>query len=286
MSGPFLGVARPPTPVMPPRPLPPRALPPRAPADLPVRRAAPVVPPPTATLVERIDLTDAIAVFRVRADDGPPPFVPGQYLSLGLEIGGSLVQRPYSTASAPGSPVLEFLVRRVEDGTFTPALWSTPAGARLWLGRAKGAFMLRPADPRQAIFVATGTGLAPFVAMLRSMPDRRSGPPPVVVHGVAHLPELAYRSELSALAADGRIAYLPTISRPGESAKAGWSGAVGRVTDTLVAAIVDGVIDPSACVIYLCGNPGMIASAADILLGLGVPSEAMVTERYWDAAGA
>lgn len=275
MSGRLLGVADAPT----------RALPPRAPADLPARRAARILPPPTATLVERIDLTDAIAIFRVRADDGPRPFVPGQYLSLGLEVGGSLVQRPYSTASAPGSVVLEFLVRRVEGGTFTPALWATGAGARVWLGRAKGTFTFGAADPRQPVFVATGTGLAPFVAMLRSMPDRRPGPPPVVVHGVAHVPELAYRRELSALAEAGRISYLPTVSRPVDAANAGWAGAVGRVADALAPAVADGGIDPSAFVTYLCGNPGMIAAATDVLTGLGVPPEAIVTERYWDDAG-
>lgn len=276
MSGPMLGVAdAPPTPAAPPRIL----------ADLPARRAAPVAPPATATLIERIDLTDAIAMFRVRDDDGPRPFVPGQYLSLGLQVDGAVVQRPYSMASAPGSAYLEFLIRRVEGGTFTPALWASPAGTRVWLGRAKGAFTLWPADGRRPVFIATGTGLAPFVAMLRATSDDGVGAHgAVVVHGVARTRELAYRTELGALAGIGRIAYLPTISRAADPANAGWSGAVGRVTDTLASAVGDGVIDPAGSVAYLCGNPAMIGTATDVLIDLGVPPEAIVTERYWDAS--
>ena len=279
MSGPPFAVAEAPSI----RPMPA----PRSPADLPARlpaRRPTVMAPANATLLERVDLTEAMAIFRVRPDDGPRPFAPGQYLSLGLEISGPIVQRPYSTASAPGSVELEFLIRRVSGGTFTPALWATRAGARMWLGRAKGTFTLRGADGRQPVFIATGTGLAPFVAMLRAAGDRPHRPPAVVVHGVSHAPELAYHGELSSLAAAGHIAYLPTVSRPAHPANAAWPGAVGRVGDTLADAVEDGLSDPAACVAYLCGNPGMIGAASAVLAGLGVLAEAIVTERYWEGA--
>lgn len=279
--------------------LPERSLPPSAPRPLPVRDALPARRPlPTrgplparapagaawaanATLVGREDLTPAIALFRVRPDDGPRSFQPGQYLSLGLVVGGAVVQRPYSTASGPGSDELEFLVRRVPGGTFTPALWSTPVGARVSLGRAKGVFTLRPDDDRAHLFIATGTGLAPFVAMLDAVRGRPRPPSAVVVHGVAHIAELAYRDRLAATHAAGGIRYVPTISRPGDPGNAGWDGPSGRVTEVLPSLFTDGALEPSATVAYLCGNPGMIEAATGLLADLGLPPEAIVSERYW-----
>lgn len=249
---------------------------------LPVRRIAAATMRSNATLIGRVDLTEAVAIVRVRPDDGPRDFVPGQYFSLGLETAGSLLKRPYSTASAPDAMDLEFLIRRVDGGAFTPALWITPVGTRVWLGRAKGTFATRAMDGRRPVFVATGTGLAPFVAMLRTEPNGPDRPGAVVVHGVAQVAELAFCAELRDLASRGRIAYLPTVSRPSGPSNAGWSGAVGRVTDTLDRAARDGLIDPTGSVAYLCGNPGMIRSATEALMNLGFPPEAIVTERYWD----
>jgi ferredoxin-NADP reductase len=85
--------------------------------------AAPARPVPNATLVAREDLTLAVARFVVRPDEGPLPFRPGQYLSLGLDVGERLLHRPYSTASPVGSRDLEFLVRLVVGGELTPRLW-------------------------------------------------------------------------------------------------------------------------------------------------------------------
>ena len=124
----------------------------------------------SATLAEQIDLTDVVARFVVEPDDGPDPFEPGQYITLGLLDGDRLLQRPYSTASPKGSRSHhEFLIRRVPGGTLTPLLWTVPVGGRVRIGRPKGKFVLTPGDERTHLFVATGTGLAPFVSMLRTL---------------------------------------------------------------------------------------------------------------------
>ena len=263
-----------------------RPLPARGP--LPARASGRGAWVANATLVGRDDLTAAIAIFRVRPDDGPPAFLPGQYLSVGLVVDGAVVQRPYSTASGPGSAELEFLIRRVPGGTFTPALWAARPGARVSLGRAKGVFALRPDDDRAHLFIATGTGLAPFVAMLGAMGDRPRRPGAVVVHGVAHVAELAYGDRLAAAHRAGGVRYVPTISRPADPGNAGWSGASGRVTEVLPRLFADGALDSSATVAYLCGNPAMIESATALLADLGLPPGAIVSERYWasDPAGS
>lgn len=269
------------------RPLPARTAPARSLQGLPARRATGGTPVANATLVGRADLTDQVARFRVRPDDGPRPFVAGQYFSLGLNIDGALVKRPYSNAAAAGAAELEFLIRRVPGGRFTPALWATSLGIPVSLGRATGVFTLLPEDDRTHLFIATGTGLAPILAMVNALHDRPDPPRAVVVHGVAHVAELAYRDRLTVLHAAGWIRYIPTISRPAEAPNAGWDGATGHATRALSGLFEDprdpgtGRLDPGATVAYLCGNPGMIESASAVLASHGVPPEAIVTERYW-----
>jgi ferredoxin-NADP reductase len=246
---------------------------------------------PNATLVERIDLTADIARFLVRPDDGVPPFAAGQYLAFGLRIGDAFVQRPYSTASSPDTvdDTLEFLIRRVPGGTFTPALWARPPGARLRLGRPKGLFTLVPNDTRTHLFVATGTGLAPFVSMLDRLLADATPRRAVVVHGVARAAELGYRARLEALARAGApVTYAPTVSRRGDPANAGWRGRTGRA-ETAVDGLFDALcLDPGSTVAYLCGNPGMIVETERVLQEHGLPSAAIRTEHYWplDAAVA
>jgi ferredoxin--NADP+ reductase len=127
---------------------------------------------PNATLVEREDLTPLIARYVARPDGAVPPFEPGQYFSLGLEIDGQFVLRPYSTASPRGATeTLEFLVRRVPTGTFTPSLWQAAVGDRVWIGPPKGLFMLKPGDRRTHLLVSSGTGIAPFMSMLDDLLD-------------------------------------------------------------------------------------------------------------------
>jgi ferredoxin--NADP+ reductase len=249
---------------------------------------------PNATLVTRIDLTPSVARFRVRPDAGMPPFEPGQYFALGLEVDGRFLQRPYSTASASAAigatraariagaaDELEFLVRRVSGGIFTPFLWKMTAGDRIWIGPPKGLFTLRPDDKRAHLFVSSGTGLAPFISMADAL--LRSGPDPrvIVVHGASYVSELAYRDRLETWAAGGRLVYVPTISRPSDPANDGWSGETGRAEAVLASVCRVLGLDPLGSVAYLCGNPDMTESASAVLAGLGFPAEAVVQELYW-----
>jgi ferredoxin/flavodoxin---NADP+ reductase len=251
---------------------------------------------PNATLAERVDLTPTIARFSVRPDDGVPPFEPGQYFALGLTLDGRLLQRPYSTASARGVRTeLEFLIRLVPDGAFTPRLWRLGVGDRLRIGRPKGLFTLRPRDPRTHLFISTGTGLAPFLSMVESLVgetgpgagDRGDAvvPRAIVVHGVSHVVELAYRDRLERLEV-GRtgVRYAPVVSRPTHPANAGWSGLTGRLDGQLDALCDAHRLGPADSVAYLCGNPDMIATVERILARRGFPREAIVSEQYWPLA--
>ncbi|MFI5255029.1 MAG: FAD-binding oxidoreductase [Candidatus Limnocylindrales bacterium] len=247
-----------------------------------------------ATLVARVDLTATVARFLVAWDEGRPDFRPGQYLALGLLDGDRILQRPYSTAStAPtasgadrGGP-LEFLIRRVEGGALTPRLWAVAPGDRVRIGRPKGLFTLLPEDPRTHLFVATGTGIAPFISMLEALLGGPRPPRVLVVHGVSRPDELGYRERLEAWAARRPgIGYRPTISRPAEGGSAGWSGLTGRAEAVLDRVCDEAALDPRDSVAYLCGNPEMIVSAGRILATRGFPAAAIRSEQYWPAAPA
>ena len=258
-----------------------------APTGRPARRAD--LESPNATLVERIDLTSDIARFVIRPDDGVPPFAPGQYLTLGMRVDDAFVLRPYSTATPPGvaTDTLEFLVRLVPGGALTPALWTLSSGARLRMGRPKGLFTLLPDDRRTHLFISTGTGLAPFISMVSQLVTRPDPPAAVVVHGVARSTELGYREHLEGLAGAGAtVTYAPSVSRVHDPVNAGWRGRTGRA-EVAVDALFDELrLDPAGTVAYLCGNPGMIVETERVLQRRGLPTDAIITERYWALDGA
>lgn len=238
---------------------------------------------PNATLIEREDLTASVARLVIRADEPVPAFVPGQYFALGLTVEGRLLQRPYSTASVPpGRTGLEFLVRLVPGGAFTPLLWRLAPGDRLRIGRPKGLFRLAPDDRRAHLLIATGTGLAPFIAMTAELAAREAGPRAVVVHGVARADELAYRDRLEGWQRRGSsVVYLPAVSRPDDPANRGWTGLTGRLDAALPEVMDRAALDPAETITYLCGNPAMIAAVTAALRLRGVPPEAIVSEQYW-----
>jgi ferredoxin-NADP reductase len=266
------------TPVITRRPLPP----PRAPrADL---------TGPNATIAEREDVSSSVVRLRIRPDDGVPAFEPGQYLAIGVEVDGRPLQRPYSTASARGeTDALDFLVRLVPDGALTPRLWPLGAGDRVRLGRPKGLFTADAADSRRPVYVATGTGIAPLLSMLESrLRESEDGPAarrPIVVHGVARASDLAWRGRLEDLAAQGRIAYVPAVSRPADPANAGWTGATGRIDALLPPLLASAGADRGRTVAFICGNPGMTEAAGAALRVFGLPEEAIRSEAYWVPAG-
>src|SRR5258707_10752610 len=171
-----------------------------------------------ATLVERIDVTEALTIFRVEPDQMParPWFVPGQYCVLGMnnaakpELGS--VRRSMSIASAPEDDgPIEFYIRWVakpeSDNPLTHLLWNIKAGARMYMRAvAAGVFTIKDTvgvdDPRLRVMVAAGTGSAPFVSMVRS--ELRRDPAAdlskwALLHGASYPADLGYRDELTGM---------------------------------------------------------------------------------------
>ena len=239
-----------------------------------------------ASLVRRVDQHENLGYFWVKFDGDPTPFEPGQYMTIGVFVDGRIVQRPYSVASAPvdaGDTGYEMYLRLVQGGTFTPVLWDLPVGHRMRMIGPKGKFMLEPDDDRIHLFVSSGTGNAPFIAMMRQMLADGRPRNAVFLNGVSYVQDLGYRDLVERWESTGEypVRYIPTVSRPNDPANADWTGRTGRV-ERIVGPIFDELgLRSDDTVAYLCGNPDMILAAEQTLLEVGLPEEAVKKELYW-----
>ena len=246
-----------------------------------------------ASLVARTDETESLAYFTVRFDGEATPFEAGQYMTIGVFVedpstptGTKIVQRPYSIASDPGvagTDGYEMYIRLVHGGLFTPLLWRLPVGHRMRMIGPKGKFTLEPDDDRTHLFISSGTGNAPFVAMMRKL--AREGRPrkTVFLNGVSYAGDLGYHALLEGWQSSGRypVTYIPTVSRPNAPENAGWTGRWGRV-ETIVNPVLDELgLTPADTIAYICGNPDMIIAAEETLLGRGFPEPQVKKELYW-----
>jgi ferredoxin--NADP+ reductase len=262
-----------------------------------------------ATLVGREEINAQLLVMRVQPDAPLFDFKPGQFAVLGL-LGrearvpeaddeepvaepGKIVRRAYSIASASVEKrYLEFFVTLITSGQLTPRLFALPYGGRLFLGpKPSGLFTLDRVAPAKAVLlIATGTGLAPYMSMLRTLLVNDAQRPLIVLHGARYSWDLGYRGELESLARiRPNLIYIPSITRADEDLH--FRGSVGRVQALLEQGVVEllsGVpLDPARMDVFLCGNPEMIRVVKEMLLARGFkPDQGKVpgtfhVEEYW-----
>ena len=239
-----------------------------------------------ASLVRREDQHEDLARFWIRTDGPAIPFVAGQYMTIGVLADGPMVQRPFSVASPPGvadDDGYELYIRLVAGGAFTPLLWRLPIGHRMRIIGPKGKFTLEPHDDRTHLFISSGTGNAPFVAMMRQLMLDGAPRRAVFLNGCSHVRDVGYRDLLEGWQASGDypVTYVPTVSRPSAPQNAGWAGRTGRV-ESIVAPVCDELgLTPDNSIAYLCGNPDMILAVEATLLGRGYPESQVRKELYW-----
>ena len=227
------------------------------------------------------EVAPGLAIVGVQALEEPFPFEPGQYATLGLMGPDKLIQRPMSiSSSADDLSEYEFFIRLVDQGGLTPLLWRRRVGDAINIKGPKGKFLLRD-DDRTCLFVASGTGLAPFMSMIDTLRARGETREIILLHGVSHDHDLAWRSELSGLANGSGfpLRYVGTVSRPDSSPE--WAGRIGRVETILADELDAHGLTPTNTTIYLCGNPDMV-SAVEAIAGLrGFEAEQVRKELYW-----
>ncbi|MES2535162.1 MAG: ferredoxin--NADP reductase [Pseudomonadota bacterium] len=251
----------------------------------------------TVTSVQR--WTDALFSFKTtRPNDFR--FTPGQYARLGLPESNSDTWRAYSITSAPDDDFLEYYGVLVPGGRFTTMLNDLQPGARIWTEKAVYGFMTadRFNDGDDLWMLATGTGIGPFISILRDPAVWSRFRRLVLVHGVRKAEELSYRDELRALqetppqhngeAGTAQLHIIATSTRE----TADQPGLLqGRITTLLENGLLENAagvpITVDASRIMLCGNPSMIEDTRRLLHQRGMrpvrrtlPGQ-FVTENYW-----
>jgi ferredoxin-NADP reductase len=204
-------------------------------------------------------------------------FVPGQWLSLKTDKpDGEDITRAYSIASPPGDDNrFALCLNRVQDGFMSNFLCDMKEGEEIRCQGPFGDFILRP-PLRDTIFIATGTGIAPFRSMLHWLlvdPARHQDKQFWLMFGNRTEDDIYYHQEFLSLASQhAKFHYLPSLSRGGPE----WQGLRGYVQEH-VPEIIQGRTDMHA---YICGLDKMIKANRDLLKSLGWDRKSILFEKY------
>ena len=199
-------------------------------------------------------------------------FVPGQFVSMNQVINGKKITRAYSLASAPSETNrFELCLNLVHEGLLSPRLFEMQPGETVEIRPPLGMFVLRN-PPRDTIFIATGTGIAPFRSILKGQLNAGSQAF-TLLFGVRYESHLMYRAEFEEMArAFPHFRFMPTLSRPGES----WTGRSGHVQ----AHLQDAIGERRDADVFLCGLKLMVDDVRNILKEMGFDRKQILFEKY------
>lgn len=225
------------------------------------------------TVLEVWHWTDRLFSFTATRDPGFR-FTSGQFTMIGLELDGRQLMRAYSMTNATHEETLEFFSIKVPDGPLTSRLQHLKPGDPLLVGRKPtGSLIADNLLPGGRLYLlATGTGLAPFLSIIKDPAVYERFEHVVLVHGCRHVDELAYAEFITRdLPADeflgedvrGKLLYYPTVTRePFRNS--------GRITTLLETAELEGdlglpPLSPETDRVMLCGSPAMLTDLTNLL---------------------
>jgi len=207
------------------------------------------------------------SLFSLRVEGVRVGFRAGQFVRIALDIDGERVARAFSFVNPPADPTLEFYGVIVPEGPLSPRLARLRPGDVLYVAPNPAGFLVLSEVPEAETLwlVSTGTGLAPFLSILRTPEPWQRFENVVVVHAARYARELTYR-ELIARTPAKYVTFVSRESAPGSLA--------GRIP----AAIADGRLEAAAGValrpenshVMLCGNPDMLRDAQAALAARGL----------------
>jgi len=268
-------------------------------------------------------LSSHLGIFKFKPNE-KIQFLPGQYVTLGIRRKGlegpcvkinegtGSVFRPYSIVSAPFEDEIELLIvwvqksgrRDDEWGVLTTELFEPQAGLEYLLRlKPKGKFLL-PDDRRDVVMIATGTGLAPFISILRNQNRQNDSRKYFIIHGVSKHSDLSYREELRNFD-NVNVNYQRTVSREKcEDCHKSYvdeyflnrNGETGRLTAEEIEGAISGnnihcteietvlgkEFSPENTVIMMCGNPAMLQNITRLAEAKSFQKKRdIITEGYW-----
>ena len=223
-------------------------------------------------------------------------FTPGHYARLGVdETNGSDVWRPISLVSSTHDEELEFLVVLIPGGVFSNALAQLKTGDTIKIEKLSFGFMTvdQLAAGRELWLMASGSGIGPFVSILRDEKVWQEFDRLIVVNSVRQTAELTYREEICALSAnrkrpenDALLTYVPVVTRePGATPLA--SRIPLLLSSGSLEATIGTPLDVATSRLMICGNPKMARELRQALSERGFASSRrnipgqMAFENYW-----
>ena len=239
-------------------------------------------------------------LFSVKVTRAPMfRFTPGQWVRLGIPSGsglpGGVVWRPYSMVSADYDDYLEFFSILVPGGAFSSRLAASHIGDQLFVEKLPYGYLTaaRFIGGRHLWLLASGTGVAPYLSILRDPDVWQRYEERVLAYSVSYVREIAYRDAFAALASDELLGaarpplrFVPIVTR---------EEVPGTLRARLPTLISDGtlereaglVLSPADSRILVCGNPQMLDDVRDALVARGLRSDRssqpghFATENYW-----
>ena len=240
----------------------------------------------------RRDWTDSLHSLEVEAPE--LTFVAGQFARLALPAPPGekdpMLGRPYSFVNPPHAPRHEFYFNVVPGGPLSPRLAALEPGDPVWLGARANGFFSIPEVPQAEVLwcLSTGTGIGPFLSILRTAAPWEKFPRIVLVHAVRYARELTYADAIAEIARAhaGAFTFIPVVSRE-EHPRALRGRIPALIADGRLEARAGIALGPESAHAMLCGNPQMVDDTQEALRARGMrrhrrrePGHVTV-EAYW-----
>jgi ferredoxin/flavodoxin---NADP+ reductase len=207
------------------------------------------------------------SLFSLRVEAPQVRFQAGQFVRIALDIEGQRVARAFSFVNAPQDPLLEFYGVIVPEGPLSPRLALLKPGESLYIAPNPAGFLIlsEVPDVETLWLVSTGTGIAPFLSILRTETPWKRFRNVVLVHAVRRADELAYGE----LVRQTPARYVTFVSR--ESAPGSLAGRIpAAMADGRLEAAAGLPLTPETSHVMLCGNPQMLKDATAALVARGM----------------
>jgi propane monooxygenase reductase subunit len=235
---------------------------------------------PEQTEELRVETLEALThdIYRLVLDATELKYKPGQYVDI--KIPGSEEIRSFSMANLPNGK-LEFMIKAYPDGKFSSLLaeGQIEEGHELQVTGPYGVFTLRRNSDRPLLFIGGGAGMAPILALLRSLADQGSERSAVYYYGARGPKDLFHLDELKELEERlPQFRFVPALSDCDEEDD--WDGERGLITEV----VERGEQELTEMDAYLCGPPPMVDAAIAMLDAKGVPEERVYYDKFTTTA--
>ena len=240
------------------------------------------------TVVNQKRWTETLFTLQVEADAAR--FEAGQFAKLALAVKGEMIARPYSFVNAPEERPYEFYYVTLPDGPLTQRLCKLQSGDAIYLAPRPAGFLALSEIPdgENLWLISTGTGVGPFLSILKTKSPWQRFRQVVLVHAVRHADELTYRDSIERLLGEhgGHMRMVSFVSRESKP---------GALHGRIPLAIEEGRLEAAAGValsagtsqVMICGNPEMVTDTSAALVRRGMRKHRrrepghITVENYW-----